>query len=41
MMNFYLRGASTISSKKPLMVLTGTDPEYSVDDNLNTVTANL
>ena len=40
-MNPYLMGRSTIQSNKPLMVFTGTDPEYSVEDNLNAVTANL
>ena len=33
-MNPYL-----ISSKKPLMVFTGTDPEYSLEDYLNAITA--
>ena len=32
---------SSITSNKPLMVFTGTDPEYSVEDYLNAVTANL
>ena len=40
-MNPYLMGGSSITSKKPLMVFTGTDPEYSVEDYLNAVTANL
>ena len=40
-MNPYLMGRSSISSKKPLMVFTGTDPEYSVENYLNRVTANL
>ena len=40
-MNPYLRGGSSITSNKPLMVFTGTDPEYSVEDYLNAVTANL
>ena len=31
-MNPYLMGRSFISSNKPLMVFTGTDPEYSVED---------
>ena len=31
-MNPYLMSGSSISSNKPLMVLTGTDPEYSVED---------
>ena len=34
-------GESSILSNRPLMVLTGTDPEYSVEDYLNAVTANL
>ena len=33
-------GGSSISSNKPLMVFTGTDPEYSVEDYLSAVTAN-
>ena len=40
----YLMGESYISSNKPLIVFTGTDREYSVEDNLcsqNAVTANL
>ena len=40
-MNPYLMGGSSITSNKPLMVFTGTDPEYSVEDYLNVVTANL
>ena len=40
-MNPYLMGGSSITSNKPLMVFTGTDPEYSVEDFLNAVTANL
>ena len=40
-MNPYLIGGSSITSNKPLMVFTGTDPEYSVEDYLNAVTANL
>ena len=40
-MNPYLMGGSSISSNKPLMIFTGTDPEYSVEDCLNAVTANL
>ena len=39
-MNPYLMGGSSIQSNKPLMVFTGTDPEYSVEDDLNAVTAN-
>ena len=34
-------GGSSIFSNKPLMVLTGRDPEYSEEDWLNAVTANL
>ena len=40
-MNPYLMGASSITSNIPLMVFTGTDPEYSVEDYLNAVTATL
>ena len=40
-MNPYLMGGSSITSNKPLMVFTGTDPEYSVEDYLNAVIANL
>ena len=40
-MNPHLIGGSSITSNKPLMVFTGTDPEYSVEDYLNAVTANL
>ena len=40
-MSPYLMCESSISSNKTLMVFTGTDPEYSVEDNLNEVTANL
>ena len=40
-MNPYLMGGSSITSNKPLNVFTGTDPEYSVEDYLNAVTANL
>ena len=36
----YLMGGSSITSNKPLMLFTGTDPEYSVEDYLNAVTAN-
>ena len=39
--NPYLMGGSSITSKKPLMVFIGTDPEYSVEDYVNAVTANL
>ena len=40
-MNPYLMGGSSIQSNKSLMVFTITDPEYSVEDYLNVVTANL
>ena len=40
-LNPYLMGGSSITSNKPLMVFTGTDLEYSVEDYLNAVTANL
>ena len=40
-MNPYLMGGSSISLNKPLIIFTGTDPEYSVEDYLNAVTANL
>ena len=40
-MSPYLMGGSSITSNKTLMVITGTDPEYSVEDYLNAVTANL
>ena len=32
-------GGSSISLNKPLLVFTGTDPEYSVENYLNAVTA--
>ena len=31
-MNPYLMDGSSITSNKPLMVCTGTDPDYSVED---------
>ena len=40
-MNPYLMGGSSITSNKPLMVFTVTYSEYSVEDYLNAVTANL
>ena len=40
-MNPYLMGRSSITSNKQVRVFTGTDPEYSVEDYLNAVTANL
>ena len=39
-MNPYLLDGSSIYSNKTLMAFTGTDPEYSVEDYLNAVTAN-
>ena len=40
-MNLYFMGRSSKSSHKPLMVFTRTDPQYSVEDYLNAVAANL
>ena len=40
-MNPYLMGGSSILSNKPLMAFACTDPENSVEDYLNAVTANL
>ena len=40
-MNPYLVSGSSLYSIKPLMVITGTDPKYSVEDYLDAVTANL
>ena len=40
-MNPYLMGGSSITSNKPVMVFTGTDPEYFLEDYLKAVTANL
>ena len=40
-MNLNLKGRSSITTNKPLMVFTGTDPEYSVEDYLSAVKANL
>ena len=40
-MNPYLMGGSSKTSSKSLMVFTGTDPEYSAENYLNAVTANL
>ena len=40
-MNPYLMGGLSITSNKPLMVFTGTYPEYSVEDFLNAVLPNL
>ena len=40
-MNRYLMGGSSITSNKPLMVFTGADSKYSVEDYLSAVTANL
>ena len=39
-MNPYLIGRFSMSSNRPLMVFTGKDPEYSVEEYLNAVTAN-
>ena len=40
-MNPYLMGGSSITSSKTLMIFPGTYPEFSVEDYLNAVTANL
>ena len=40
-MNPYLLGRSTKQSNNPLMVITGTDTEYSIEDYLDAVTVNL
>ena len=40
-MSPYLMSGASISTNKPLMVFTGRDPESSVVDYLNAVTANL
>ena len=40
-MNPYLMGESSIPSNKLLMVFTSKGPQYSVEDYLNAVTANL
>ena len=40
-MNSYLMDGSSITSNKPLMVLTRLDPEFSVENYLNAVTANI
>ena len=40
-MKLYLMGGSSKTSNKPLMAFTGAYPEYSVEDYLNAVTANL
>ena len=40
-MNPYIMDGSSICSNKPLMVFPGTDPEHSVEDCLNAVTADL
>ena len=39
-MNPYLMGGLSLTSNKTLMVFTGTDTEYSVEDCLNAVAAN-
>ena len=38
MMNPFCMDVSSITSNKPLMVFTGTNPEYSVEDYFNAVT---
>ena len=40
-MNPYLMGGSSITSNNLSMIITGKDPEYSVEGYLNAVTANL
>ena len=40
-MNPYIMGGSSLSSYKLLTVFTATDPEYSIEDYLNAVRANL
>ena len=40
-MNLYILGGSAVSSNKPLRIFTGTNSDYSVEDYLNAVTANL
>ena len=40
-MNPYLNGGSSITSTKPLTAFTGTDAEYSEEDYIKAVTANL
>ena len=40
-MNPHQMGGKSITSNKPFMVFTGTDPEYSVEDYLIAVTASL
>ena len=40
-MNPNLMGESSTTSNKPLIIFTGTDPEYSAKDYLNADTANL
>ena len=37
----YLMGGSFVTSYKPLMVFTGTDPKYLVEDYLKVVRASL
>ena len=39
--NPYLMGGSSITSNKPLMVFTGTEPEYSVEDYFKCSHSNL
>ena len=40
-MNPYLMVGSSISSNEALMLFTGTDPEYLVEDSFIVVTSNL
>ena len=40
-MNLYVMGRSSITSDKPLTLFLGTDPEYSEEDYIKAVTANL
>ena len=40
-MNPYLMGGSSITSNTPLIVFTDTDPEYTVEDYLKAIIANL
>ena len=40
-MNLYLMGGASKTSRKSLKILTEKNPEYSVEDSLNAVTANL
>ena len=40
-LNPILMGGSSITSNKPLIVFTGTDPEYTVEDYLKAIITNL